>query len=376
MNEKEVAEIRRRFRPEKSNITHVRGCFVNEKREMVSQFNQSLQLSSQEETESILSVLKRTLSGGLGKNLIDIAFDTRQVVDSPEHRLLMSVRNSGLEDEQAVQALFDKIIQSLSLEGNYVILLTHDRYDVPYRSKDDQTQADASSEVFSYILCSICPLKITKPALSYHITEKQFCNCKPQWVVAPPELGFLFPAFDDRAANIYGALYYTRSTEQNHQELADAVLHCQLPMPAAQQEDTFHTILEDSLGEDCSYEVLQGLHDQLCGMVEEHKAKKEQAPLAISKQEVKTVLKACNVPEKSVAAFEQQYDAQFGPETDLAPGNIIDPRRFQVQLPDVSIQLNPQRSDLLQIRIVDGVKYILIRADEGVEVNGVGIHIP
>lgn len=286
------------------------------------------------------------------------------------------MRNSGLEDEQAVQALFDKIIQSLSLEGNYVILLTHDRYDVPYRSKDDPDPGGCFQRGVLLHFMQYLSFKNYKPALSYHMTEKQFCNCRPQWVVAPPELGFLFPAFDDRAANIYGALYYTRSTEQNHQELADAVLHCQLPMPAAQQKDTFHTILEDSLGEDCSYEVLQGLHDQLCGMVEEHKAKKEQAPLAISKQEVKTVLKACSVPEKSVAAFEQQYDAQFGPETDLAPGNIIDPRRFQVQLPDVSIQLNPQRSDLLQIRIVDGVKYILIRADEGVEVNGVGIHIP
>lgn len=29
MNEKEVAEIRRRFKPEKSAVTHVRGCYVS-----------------------------------------------------------------------------------------------------------------------------------------------------------------------------------------------------------------------------------------------------------------------------------------------------------------------------------------------------------
>ena len=29
MNEKEIAEIRRRFRPDKTSITHVRGCYVN-----------------------------------------------------------------------------------------------------------------------------------------------------------------------------------------------------------------------------------------------------------------------------------------------------------------------------------------------------------
>ena len=38
-----------------------------------------------------------------------------------------------------------------------MILLVHDAYDVPYRSQDGDKQDDASSEVFSYILCSVCP---------------------------------------------------------------------------------------------------------------------------------------------------------------------------------------------------------------------------
>ena len=82
MNEREVAEIRRRFRPDKSNITHVRGCYVNEQREIVAEFNQSLGLMPQEELEKFLSILKRTLSGTVGKNLIDIEFTTKQLVDS------------------------------------------------------------------------------------------------------------------------------------------------------------------------------------------------------------------------------------------------------------------------------------------------------
>ena len=38
MNEKEVAEIRRRFKPEKSTVTHVRGCYVSAQGEVVSHF--------------------------------------------------------------------------------------------------------------------------------------------------------------------------------------------------------------------------------------------------------------------------------------------------------------------------------------------------
>ena len=176
MNEKEVAELRRRFKPEKSNITHIRGCYVNEQRQIISQFNQSLGMMTQEESEKFLGILKRTLSGGLGKNLLELTFSNQQVIDSEEHKLLMALRDSSLKDEEAVEAFFQKAIQSVDLEGNYLILLAHDTYDVPYRGKDGEVQQDASDQVYSYILCCVCPVKLTKPALSYSVDANEFHN--------------------------------------------------------------------------------------------------------------------------------------------------------------------------------------------------------
>ena len=144
MNEKEVSEIRRRFRADKSNISHVRGCYVNEKREIISRFDQSLALLEQTETEEIMTVLRKTLSGGMNKNLTNIVFETAQVAGSVEHSLLMKLRDSQLKDDEAAEALFEKIIGALSMEGNYLILLSCDSYDVPYRAKDDELQLDAS----------------------------------------------------------------------------------------------------------------------------------------------------------------------------------------------------------------------------------------
>lgn len=210
MNEKEISEIRRRFRPDKSNITHVRGCYVNERQEIVAAFDQSLALLPQEESENLLAVLRRTLSGTLGKNLIDMPFSTAQVVDSDEHRLLMALRDSALNDEAAVSALFEKIIAAYRPEGTYLILLAHDTYDVPFRSRDGERQDDASSETYSYVLCSICPVKETKPVLGYSVPENAFHNRGIDWLVGAPALGFLFPAFNDRSADIYSALYYAR----------------------------------------------------------------------------------------------------------------------------------------------------------------------
>lgn len=375
MNEKEVSEIRRRFRPDKSNITHIRGCYVNEKGEIISQFDQSLLSTPQEESENILSVLKRTLSGTLGKNLIDIVFDTKQVVDSDEHRLLMALKDSSLKDEEAVQTFFEHVIQALYLEDNYLILLTHDTYDVPYRSKDGEKLEDASSEVYSYILCSICPVKMTKPALSFYVNENKFHNRMADWIVAPPALGFLFPAFDDRSANIYNALYYTRDITENHPEFTDAIFNSEIPMPAAAQKEAFQAILGDTLDEDCSYEVVQAVHDQLYEMIEEHKLDKEADPLVISKHTVKKVLQNCGVSDSHVTAFEEKYDDAFGAGAQLSPKNIVDTKQVEVRTPNVTIRVNPDRGDLVETRVINGVKYILIRADEGVEVNGVSVHI-
>ncbi|MEG1875355.1 MAG: DUF4317 domain-containing protein [Angelakisella sp.] len=375
MNEKEIAEIRRRLRPDKSNITSVRGCYVNEKSEIISEFNQSLHTTPQEDTESILGILKKTLSGTIQKNLLDIVFATKQVVDSEEHKLLMALKNSGLGDEEAVQAFFRRAIDAITMEGNYLILLAHDKYDVAYRSADGEQQADASSEVYSYILCSICPIKTTKPALSYSVFQNEFHNCKLDWLVAPPELGFLFPAFDDRSSNIYGALYYSRDIAETHQQFVDGVFCTQLPMPAAAQKETFESMLADTLDEDCRYEVVQAVHGQLCELIAEHKANKAEEPLVISKSTVKSVLQSCGVSESHMTAFEAKYDAEFGPQADLSPRNIVDTKQLELHTPDVTIRVNPERSDLVKTRIIDGTKYIMIRADENVEVNGVSIHI-
>lgn len=375
MNRKEINEIRRRFNLDKNAISCIRGCYVNEKREIVSMFNRPLMNFPQEEAEKYLSIFRRTLSGEPGKNLVDMTFRPDQVMDGEEHRLLSAMRNTSLKVEEGVQTFYQKIIDSLQMEGHYLILLTHDAYDVPFRAKDEFKVDDASEEVFDYIVCAICPVKLTKPALSYYSEDNDFHTRELDWVVASPELGFMFPTFDDRASNIYNALYYTRDTADMHDEFVDAVFNIDSPMPAAEQKETFQALLEDTLGEELSYDVVQTVHEQIRNRLEEQKNDKEAPAPVMSKQEVKAMLQTCGVSEEHVEAFTQKYDEDFGATIDLSPQNIVDARRFEVRTPDVVIQVNPQRSDLVETRVIDGFKYILIRADEGVAVNGVNINI-
>ena len=376
MNEKEIGEIRRRFRPDRSSISHVRGCYVSASGEILSRFNQSLAMMSQEEGEQILSILRKTLSGTLGKNLTDIVFETRQVADSPEHRLLMALRESHLGDEEAVETFFEKAIGSLTMEDNYMILLAHDTYDVPWKGGDGEELEDASDHVFSYILCAVCPVKRTKPALSYQLQENAFRDRTPEWLVSPPEAGFLFPAFDQRCANLYGALYYAKDGKENHPDFAQAVFCQEVPMPAAEQRETFQAILGDSLEEECRCEVVQAVQDAFCGMIAEHKEQHETEPWGVPGGPVQGVLADCGVAEERREEFDRRYDEAFGMEAEVSPRNLVDTKQLEVKTADVTIRVSAQRGDLLEMRKIDGARYILIRAEDEVTVNGVSVQIP
>lgn len=375
MNEREVSELRRRFRPDKSNITKICGCYVSDKGEILTQFTTSISLMLDDEKEKVLTVLKKALSGSIGKNLMDISFPTKQVLEGAEHKLLTTLRNSKLEDAAAAEQFYEKVISTVSMETNYLILLAFDAYDVPFKGKDGGRFDEGSDQVFNYIVCSICPVKLSKSGLSFHAQEQEFHNSKTEWIVAAPELGFLFPAFDDRSTNLYGALAYTRNIDDNHQEFINTIFGAEPPMAAGEQKETFQSILGSSLDTDCSMKVIQAVHAQLSDMIQEHKESKDKEPLVISKPEVNHVLKTCGLSEERVKAFDDSFDECFGQHADLSPKNLVDTNKFHVVTPDVKIQIAPDKRDLVETRVLGGVKYILIRAEEGVEVNGVPVEI-
>ena len=375
MNDKEIAELRRRFRADKTSISRIRGAYVNEKREIISEMDQSVAMMTETEADEILSLLKKTLSGKVDTNLLDICFTTNQVMDAPEHKLLCNLRETALQDDELIHTFYKKIIDSLEIEGNYMILLAYDCYDV-FTYRKDGNKDDESSELFRYILCAICPVKMAKPTLSYYVRDNCFRNVVADSVISPPALGFMFPAFDNRSTNLYGALYYTRATDNSHKELTDAIFNAgELPMPATEQKETFRSVLADATGDACSLPVIRSIHAQLNLAMEEHKTSKEPEPLTVDKYVMRDMLEFCGVPAENVEQFEEKFDKGFGQNAALSPRNIVDTNKFEVRTPDVVIKVNPARTDLVDTRVIDGVRYVLVRADGGVEVNGIDVRI-
>ncbi len=374
MNQKELREIRRRIQPERSNIQHLYGCYVNTNKEIISYIDESLGLLTKEEGEKYLSLLKKGLSGALGKNLLDISFATKQVMDSEEHRLLSALRKSELQDAELRESFYRCIIDSVDMEdSNYLILMAFDAYDVPHYGKDGNLED--SGEVYKYLLCCLCPVKTGKAELGYVPEEKRFHSSVLGQIVAAPTLGFLFPTFDERSTNIYNALLYTRSTEDDHQAFIDAVFRTQVPMPAKRQKETFGQVLEQSLEKENSFQVIQSVHEQLSERITLHKESKDPDPLLLTVEELGEILERSGGGQEEIRSFRQHCEEEFGPDALLAPANLTSPKRMDIESNEIKISLDPKLSCLVETRVIDGRKYILIPADSGVELNGIPVNI-
>lgn len=372
MNEKELREIKRRFRPDRSNIPNIVGCFVNANGQIISTFSQSILLSESDESEELLSVMKKTLSGSLGTNLRDIEFSTKAVLESEEHKLLMALRDSKLTDKDLLGKFYNKVTESIHCDGNYVILLANDIYDVYTKENDEES---GSSTVFSYIVCCVCPLKDVDSGLFFRESDNLFHSVSSNAILTKPSLGFMFPAFDDRTANIYHALFYTRDLADSHAEFIGRIFGTVAPMAAKIQKSTFDYCIKSALGDECSFETVRSVHSQVAEMIEEHKELKIPEPLVITKSTVKQILENCGVSENVIEKTAQSIDESFGPNAELTPKNVINTRQLEIKLPDISIKVKPEKQNLVSTQIIDGKKYILIEATEGVEVNGIDISI-
>ena len=375
MNEKEIAEIRKRLKHDKNNITKLYGCYVSANKEIKNEFVQTVGLIPLETNEMLFNMIKKTLSGRIGRNLHDISFRTEQVGASEEHQLLMTLRDSELQNEAAVHELYEKIVNSYPTDENYLILLGCDTYDLPNLSKNDETMEDDSTEVFRYIICCVCPIKLTKTMLGFSNADNTFGNIGADNSVSAPEIGFMFPAFDDRSTNIYNAVYYTKSADENYETVTDTLFNTEVLMPASEQKETFQSLIAETAGDDCNYELMQNVHEHITEMIAEHKNTKADEDLSVGKTEIKKILSDCGVSEDHISKFDENYDNSFGEKTSFNPQNIIDEKNFEIKTPDVTIKVKPDKSYLLETKVIDGVKYVMVRAEEGVEVNGVKINI-
>lgn len=373
MIKQEINEIKRLFTPNSCSITRICGCYVDGEKNKKTDFKEAFLSLPEEEIFKYFELLRKTLSGSIGKNLLNLEFPTDTELEDGTQEFLLKLRDSKLKDDALLEEFYDRVIGSYEYVGNYLILLIHDAYDVPGKALDGMTMDDASDTVFEYLLCCICPVALSKPGLSYDASLNEFHNRIRDWIVNMPETGFLFPSFNDRATDIHSTLFFNKNPEEPHSEFVEGILGCSLPLSAGSQKETFQTIIEETLGEDCEYEVVKSIHENLAEMIEEHKEIPE--PLTLDKKEVKNLLEKSGVEEEKLKDFDALYDAAAGDDTALFVSNVASTRSFEVKTPDVVVKVNPDRADLVNTMMVDGRRCLVIEINDQVEVNGINVSV-
>lgn len=374
MNKKEVSEIRRQYTPERCTITRICGCYIDAEKTIKTELKEAFLALPEDDAFKYFTIFKKTLSGTLGRNMVNLDFPMEEEKEGGAQEFLLKLRDSQLKDDDLIHDFYNKIIEAYDYQENYYIILIHVSYDIPGKASDGTEMYDASDNVYNYILCSICPVRLSKPSLGYNKEENCIENRICDWIVEQPITGFLFPCFNDRCTDIHSVLYYTKNASDLKENFIQQMFgRIHIPLSADSQKETFNTLISEILGDNCDYEVVRNIHENLNTCLE--KFKNELEPIELGKQELRRLLEDSGVPDEKMEEYDQYYDECVGEKTSFVVANIANDRHFNVETLGTIIQTNPEFASLLENRFIDGRPCIVIPINDYVKINEISVQI-
>ena len=366
MTGSEIREIKRRFDEGLSNIKTIYGCYVNGAREIVSTMAIPVPDMNMEERAMYAALFKKTVSGPSGRHLLPIAFDPKTLEDNKPHGLLMSLRNKHLDSEEDRNALYERIIESFDSEGkSYAILLAADTYDILPKDMDEDW-SEESEEQFEYFVCSICPVKDPKAALRYKREPKAFRGASTGSILSGPILGFMFPSYNDRTADIYEAAYYTKKTDDIHPELIEGLFDgADIPEVLESKKEVLGRVLKESLGAECTPEIITALHANCSDRIHDEE---DPSSSVLPIKDIQAMLKDRGISAKKADAFAEAAEKELGDS--VSARTLATDKTFKVTSTECSILLPPENAVHLRTKKIDGITYFLIPAGTDIVVNG------
>ena len=434
MRKKDILELKKRFKKDNCTFTKVCGCYVNGEKNIILNFSETFLNLEEDEFFKYLEIAKKTLSGTIGNNILELDFSLEEENISSKQQFLLKLRNSKLKDELVLNDFYKTVIDSYNYEGNFLILLFHDAYDVLTKTSDN-LKLDESEEVYEYMLCAVCPVSLSKAGLGYFEEDNKIGAINRDWVVEAPSLGFVYPAFIDRSSDVNSVMYYTKNAKDPHPEVMNGVLGCNSKQTATEQKETFTYIVQNAVGGDEkeSEHVFMEIQETINNMIDEHNIVNENnaEPIILTKEVVQGILSESEIPKEIATKIEASYTENFDDAPPLAE-HLIDAKALEAnaqrkkeerlekqvetlqnelervkqtsslnsdsevalesatddtlntdtdlenttldtQNYDIMVQVNPNKVPEIKTQIIDGKKYIVIPVedDEQANVNGV-----
>ena len=373
LNKKEILEIKKILKKENTHIDRIAFCYVDAEKQKRAVYASSFYSVPDGEMFKYSDLFRKALSGTVGKNLNTLDFSLDEEMNGTRHKELLALLDSGLKNKSLLESFYDEVISHYFHAGNYLILLAHGTYDVPGRDSNQAEMFDASDYVYQFMECVICPVDLSKPGLCYDADSSSFVEHIQEWMVGMPECGFLFPAFNDRNADIHSLLYYAGNPEELHPEMTEILLGCAEPVSAKDQKNDFNAAVEEAFGGSCSFQTVKEIHENLNRMIEENRD--EPDPLVLRKEDVRKILLESGAEDTVLERIETRFVDQnnTGEPSGYMASNIASTRRFEVKTPELSVQILADRTDLIDTMMIGGQECLVIPLSNDVTVNGISI---
>lgn len=402
MNKRDVMELRRRFKKDNCTISRLAGCYVDAYKNKLLTFNENFLNLPEDEFYKYMDLAKKTLGGTIGNNLLELEFPGEEEEPGGRQQFYMGLKSSDLKNEELLDRLYDLVIENYTHTGNYLILVFKDTYDIMSRTSDNM-RLDESEEVYEYILVSICPVDLSKPGLGYREDENRIGSRIRDWIVGAPEVGFLFPAFNDRSSDIHRVDYYVRDAKDSHPEFIEEVLGCGVRRTATELKQTFQAIVKSAYGKDEEQAkiALSDIAESIGNRVEELRADAENgitsaSPVVLNDRVIEEILEendlkgsqaqtirdvcrgefADEAPllENLVNEKELEKGRQERRERELVKENALLKERLSVTNAEggVIVNVDPSVEGRISSRIIDDQKFVLIPVDDddSIVING------
>lgn len=413
---RDVLELRRRFKKTECTISRMCGCYVNGNKDAILKFGESFMDLENEEFFKYLEIAKKALSGTLGNNLLELEFS--QAGDATtRQQFLLTLKSSKLKNDDLLDRLYEQIIEKYSYVGNYLILVFHDIYDVVARTSD-RSKLDESVEIYEYMICAVCPVELSKAGLGYHEDENRIGVCSRDWIVGAPDVGFVYPAFSDHGSDTHAVMYYVKNAKETHPEFVQSVLGCDVQRTATEEKNVFRSIVTEAFGgaEEQADAAFIKIQKTLNGVVCEHLEDEHQPPLCLTADVASDVMADVDMPPEVKIQIERAYAREFG-ETPPIAQNLIDSKLVATSLQrdrvlelaqqvttlqeklnqktdtdvpwqddpaaqpdnaaDIVLKVMESKADQIKTQIVDGHKCLIIPVANGESacINGVNIDL-
>lgn len=315
MRKKDILELKKRFKKDHCTFTKMCGCYVNGEKNILLKFRETFLNLEEDDYFKYLEIAKKVLSGTIENNILELNFELNEEHVNEKQLEFMKLKNSQLKDDLLLDDFYNSIINNYDYEGNFLILIFHDAYDIITKTKDN-AKLDKSEEVYEYILCAICPVELSKAGLRYFEEENSIKSRTRDWVVEAPSNGFVFPAFINRTTDVNSIIYYTKNAKDTHPELMENVLGCPSKQTNTEKKETFNDILRDALGPDekKSDHFFMEIQESLNNKIEEHNIIHEdsETPIFLTDEVIQDILNESGVPDEITTKIEKSYAESFG----------------------------------------------------------------